>query len=126
MSLLKKELTGKIIKAYYTVYNKLGSGFLEGVYENAMMIELEKMGLYAEKQVPIKVLYEKKVLGKFYADIVVEMEIILELKAVGELTKAHEAQLLNYLKGTNSEIGLLLNFGPKAQIVRKIFTNDYK
>ena len=87
MSLLKEGLTRKIIKAYYNVYNKLGYGFLEGVYENALMIELDNMGLYAEQQVPIDVFYNKHLVGKFYADIVVELEVILELKAVSKLTK---------------------------------------
>jgi len=126
MSYLHEDLTGTIIKAYYNVYNKMGFGFLEGVYENAMMIELEKMGLYAERQVPIKVYYDEKEVGSFYADILVEGLVILELKAVSEIAKAHEAQLLNYLKATQIEVGLLLNFGPTTKVIRKIFDNDKK
>jgi len=126
MTLLREELTGKIIQAYYKVYNKLGYGFLEGVYENAMMIELKKMGLKATKQQAISVYYEEQVVGDFFADIVVQNAVILELKAVSELTTIHEAQLLNYLKATDMEVGLLMNFGPKPAFKRRIFENRNK
>ena len=121
MSLVHEELTKTIIGAFYDVYNKLGYGFLEGVYENALMIELEKINLKAEQQVPIKIFYDKKNVGNFYADILVENSVILELKAVSDLTSSHEAQLLNYLKGSGLEVGLLLNFGPSPKVSRKIF-----
>ena len=121
MSLVHEELTKTIIGAFYNVYNKLGYGFLEGVYENALMIELEKINLKAEQQVPIKIFYDKKNVGNFYADILVENSVILELKAVSDLTSSHEAQLLNYLKGSGLEVGLLLNFGPSPKVSRKIF-----
>ena len=121
MSLVYEELTATIIGAFYDVYNTLGYGFLEGVYENALMIELEKIGLQAEQQVPIKVFYDKKNIGNFFADILVENSVILELKAVSDITTSHEAQLLNYLKGSDMEVGLLLNFGTSPRVIRKIF-----
>ncbi len=120
------ELTDKIIKAFYKVYNKLGFGFLEKVYENSMMFELRKMGLKCENQHPIEVYYEGEVVGKYFADILVEDVVILELKADKALAPEHEAQLLNYLKATNIEVGLLLNFGEKPQFKRKAFSNEFK
>src|SRR5690348_3562699 len=124
--MLYEETTNKIIRAFYSVYTKLGFGFLEKVYENAMIIELQKTGLCCTRQHPIKVLYEEIIIGDYYADIIVENSIILELKAVETICKEHELQLINYLKATDKEIGLLLNFGSKPQIKRKIFTNDKK
>lgn len=121
--LLHKDITDKIIKAYYNVYNCLGYGFLEKVYENAMMIELQKLGLYVQKQVPIKVVYDDELVGEYYADIMVEESVIIELKAAGNLCEEHEFQLINYLKATHLEIGLLLNFGKKPEFKRKIYTN---
>ncbi len=123
---LHKEISERIIKCFYTVYNTLGFGFLEKVYENAMMIELTKNGLYTEKQKPIKVFYENNIVGEYFADIIVENSIILELKAAECIVEEHEYQLINYLKATNIEIGLLLNFGKTPEIRRKIFTNDRK
>ena len=120
--LLHEDLTDKIIKAFYNVYNTLGYGFLEKVYENAMMIELRKLGLSARRQVPIKVLYEEELVGEYFADLVVEENIILELKAAESLREEHEFQLINYLKATEIEVGLLLNFGKKSQFKRKIYT----
>jgi len=111
-----------IIKAYYNVYNKLGYGFLEKIYENATLIELEKLGLFCERQKQIKVFYDEKEIGNYFADIVVEGEVILELKAANSLRKENEIQLLNYLKATEIEIGLLFNFGEKPKFRRKIFT----
>jgi len=121
--LLHKEISDKIIKAFYNVYNSLGYGFLEKVYENAMMIELRKLGLTVQRQVPIKVFYEEQLVGEYFADIIVEGNIIVELKATENLCETHEFQLINYLKATEVEIGLLLNFGKKPQFRRKIFTN---
>ena len=120
------DVTDKIIKAFYTVYNKLGYGFLEKVYENSMMIELGKMGLNVQKQTPIKVFYEGKDVGNYFADLIVEDKVIVELKAEGGIIEEHEAQLTNYLKATEIEVGLLLSFGKSAQIKRKIFSNQYK
>ena len=121
--LLHKDLTDTIIKAYYNVYNALGYGFLEKVYENAMLIELRKMGLNVQKQVPINVFYEKQLVGEYFADLIVEKLVIVELKAAESLCEANEFQLINYLKATELEIGLLFNFGKTPQFKRKIFTN---
>ena len=121
-----KELTEKIIKIFYKVYNKLGYGFLEKVYENALMIELRKEDIYAINQSPIKVSYDGEIIGEYYADILVEGKVLLEIKAARNLAEEHEAQLLNYLKATDSEVWLLLNFGPKPEVKRKVFDNVRK
>lgn len=120
-----QEITSKIIKAYYLVYNQLGYGFLEKVYENALMIELQKMNLQCCKQHPIDVYYDEQLIGKYYANIIVNDFIIIELKAQKCLCPEHEAQLINYLKATKIEVGLLLNFGLKAEFKRKIFENKF-
>ena len=118
------DLTKKIISCAFKVHNTLGSGFLEKVYENAMMIELKKAGLNVEQQHNIPVYYDSTIVGDYYADILVENEVILELKAVENLAKIHEVQLVNYLQGTGNEIGLLINFGSSVKIKRKY--KDYK
>ncbi len=118
------EITDKIIKGFYKVYNTLGYGFLEKVYENALCIELKEMGLYVEKQKRVKVYYKQKEVGEYFADITVENKVIIELKAAEGLCEEHECQLINYLKATDIEIGLLLNFGKKPEIRRKVFSND--
>lgn len=123
---LHKELTEKIISCFYEVYNTLGFGFLEKVYENAMLVVLAEKGLRAKAQQPIKVYFKDSIVGDYFADIVVEDTVIVELKAVEALAEEHEYQLINYLKATNVEVGLLLNFGKKPEIKRKIFTNDRK
>ncbi len=123
--LLHEEISAKILSAFYDVYNELGFGFLERVYENAMMHELELLGLKCSTQVPIKVFYKEKEVGKYFADILVEDLIILELKS-GPLRDEHEFQLLNYLKATEIELGFLLSFGKDAEFDRKIFHNKYK
>lgn len=119
-------ITEKIIQSFYHVYNRLGFGFLEKVYENAMMIELAKVGLVAAQQVPIKVYYEETEVGVYFSDILVNELIIVELKAAESLCEEHEIQLINYLKATEMEVGLLLNFGKKTQIKRKVFSNELK
>jgi len=118
-----KELTENIIKIFYRVYNKLGYGFLEKVYENAMMIEFKKEGIFAVAQFAIKVFYEGEVIGEYYADILVDNKVIVEIKAAKHLVEENEAQLLNYLKATDIEVGLLLNFGTKPEFKRKAFDN---
>lgn len=123
---LHSALTGTIIKAYYNVYNSLGYGFLEKVYENALMIELKKFDLKCDKQVPVTVFYDSEKVGEYYADIVVNDSVIIELKACEYLLEEHEAQLLNYLRATDIEVGLLLNFGKEAEFKRKAFSNIYK
>ena len=120
------DTTGKIIKAFYKVYNTLGYGFLEKVYENALAIELREMGLNVSQQQPIKVYYGGNLVGSYFADLIIEGCVILELKAAEAVCEAHEAQLLNYLKATEIEVGMLLNFGLKPEYKRKIFTNDRK
>ncbi len=117
------ELTDKIIKAYYKVYNTLGYGFLEKVYENAMFIELKKMNLFVQKQKNISVFYESEEVGDYYADLIVDEKVIVELKAAEGLCEEHECQLINYLKATEIEVGLLLNFGKQPELRRKIFSN---
>jgi GxxExxY protein len=119
-----KELSEKIIKAFYRVYNVLGYGFLEKVYVAALMMELVKMGLRARTEIPIHVFYDDHIIGEYAADILVEECIILEIKAAKILTIDHEAQLLNYLKATKIEVGLLMNFGPKPEVKRRVFSSD--
>jgi GxxExxY protein len=120
------DLTEQIIKAFYTVYNTLGYGFLEKVYVNAIIIELQKAGIQASSQVAIQVYYDGKVIGEYFADIIVGNCVIVEVKAAKNLTIEHEAQLLNYLKATKREVGLLLNFGPKPEVKRFAFSNSRK
>ena len=126
MELIHKEITDKIIKAFYKVYNELGYGFLEKVYQNSLFIELTEMGLYCEKQSQIKVYYNEVIVGEYFADIIVNDCVILELKAAEALIEEHEFQLINYLKATEMEVGLLLNFGKEPIFKRKIFTNNKK
>jgi GxxExxY protein len=123
---MHSDLTEKVIKVFYKVYNTLGFGFLEKVYENAMCIELNKAGLQHYKQQPVKVFYDEKKVGSYYADIIVEDKVIIELKAAKSLCEEHEAQLINYLRATEIEVGLLLNFGKEPQIRRKVFSNEFK
>ena len=122
--ILHRDITSVVIKCFYEVYNTLGYGFLEKVYENALLIELGNNGLICEKQKQIKVFYQNKEIGLYYADILVENKVILELKAAENICEAHENQLINYLKATEIEVGLLLNFGKEPQFSRKIFSND--
>lgn len=124
--LMHQETTETIIKCFYKVYNSLGFGFLEKVYEKAMMIELVNHHLNALNQFPIKVLYNNQIIGDYYADILVENCIVVELKAAETLIPEHEQQVINYLKATDLELGLLFNFGKKAEFRRIIFTNDRK
>lgn len=123
MELLHKEVTEKIIMAFYNVYNTLGYGFLEKVYENALLIELRKMELFCSAQEQIKVYYEEEQVGFYIADIIVNDCVIIEVKATEALCEEHEFQLINYLKATEIEVGLLLNFGKKPQFKRKVFQN---
>jgi GxxExxY protein len=124
--MLHADLTEKILKAFFKVYNMLGYGFLEKVYENALIIELKEMGLDALPQQKIKVYYGNQIVGDYFADIVVNDKVILEIKTAESLREEHRAQLINYLKATNIEVGLLLNFGKSAEFKRVIFTNDRK
>ncbi len=119
--LMDAGLTDRIIGAFYSVYNELGHEFLENVYENALVIALREIGLAVEHQASLTVRYRSHVVGDFKADLLVEGKIIVELKAVAQLMPAHEAQLVNYLKASGLLVGLLLNFGSRPQIKRKVF-----
>jgi len=120
------DTTELIIQAFYTVYNTLGYGFLEKLYRNALTIELRKLGLDVIQEARIAVYYNGEVIGEYFADLLVAGAVIVELKAVRRLAEEHEAQLLNYLKATPYEVGLLLNFGPRPEIKRKAFDNSRK
>ena len=126
MHLLNNELTSLILKTYYEVYNELGYGFLEKVYQNALLIELKNKDLEVTPNKKIKVYYKGENVGDYYADIIVNDTVILELKATEYIVEVFENQLLNYLKGTDCEIGLLLNFGKKPEFRRKIYENKRK
>ena len=116
-----RELTEKIIACAYKVYNRMGYGFLESVYEKCLLIELIKAGLSAVSQKSITVFYDDEIVGKFVADIIVEDTIILELKSVRQIIQAHEVQLVNYLVATEKPVGLIINFGErKVEIKRKV------
>lgn len=119
-------LTEEIIRIFYKVYNQLGYGFLEKIYENAMMIEFAKAGIPTEAQSPINVEYDRQIIGEYFADILVDDAVIIEIKASRNISPDNEAQLLNYLKATDKEVGLLLNFGPKPELKRKLFDNYRK
>lgn len=121
-----KDLVDVILKNFYRVHNELGYGFLENVYKNALYFALLDEGLKCETEKQIKVYFDGRVVGNYFTDILVEDCIILELKAEKELNPAHEAQLINYLKATDIELGYILNFGTSAKFSRKIFTNDRK
>jgi GxxExxY protein len=120
------DLTEQIIGAFYTVYSSLGYGFLENVYVKALMIELKKRGMNPRDELPIHVYYDGQLIGEYFADLVVNDLVILEIKAAKSLVVEHEAQLLNYLKATPYEVGLLLNFGPKPETKRRSFDNNRK
>ncbi|MEE4271425.1 MAG: GxxExxY protein [Thermoanaerobaculales bacterium] len=117
-----EELTRRIIEAFFNVHNELGYGFLEKVYENALCVAFEESGLEFEQQVPVKVEYRGRLVGEYVVDLVVEGRVIIEVKAVQAVVRKHEAQLVNYLKATGIEVGLILNFGPSAKVVRKVLT----
>lgn len=126
MELLHKALTDQIIKTFYDVYNELGYGFLEKVYQNSLYMELKNRGFQVEAQKQIKVYYKNTAVGEYYADLVVNDLIILELKATEVIVKEFEFQLINYLRATDIEVGLLLNFGIKPEFRRKVFENNRK
>jgi GxxExxY protein len=120
------ELTDKIIRVFYDVYNELGHGFLESTYAEAMVVALEASGLAVAYEVPVPVWFRGKKIAQYYADLLVNTTILLELKAARTLEKAHEAQLLHYLRATEIEVGLLLNFGLRPQFRRMLFDNERK
>lgn len=124
--LTQKDITDKVIKSFYYVYNKLGYGFLEKVYENAMVITLKKYDCNVIQQFSAKVYFEGEIVGDYYADLIVNNCVVVELKAGESISESHEAQLLNYLKATDMEVGLLLNFGIKPEFKRKVYSNINK
>ena len=118
-----EDLTHKIIGCAYTVFNQLGFGFLESVYQNSMVIEINKSDLKVEKEKPLKVFYGDQVVGEFYVDLYIDNTVVVELKSVEKIAKQHEVQLVNYLNGLKKEIGLLINFGPSGVTVKRKFRN---
>ena len=122
--MIHQELTGKILEACFEVSNELGAGFLESVYEKALLVALRQKGLNVESQVKLLVMFRGIVVGDYFADILVENKILLELKAVNALTKEHFAQILNYLKATNLEVGLIINFG-NSRLEYRRFDNKF-
>ena len=127
VDLKHKDITDKILFAFFkVVFPQLGYGFLEKVYENALRIALQDLGLKVQQQAKITVYFQNQVVGDYCADLLVEDAVIVELKATSRITDDHSAQLLNYLRATPYEVGLLLNFGPKPDFVRRVFTNERK
>lgn len=124
MELVHRDLTKQIIGAFYAVYDELGSGFLESVYELALAFCLEDAGLNVQRQVPIDVWFRGRVAGEFRADLVVDSIAIIEVKACERLLPVHHAQLINYLKATDLEVGLLVNFGPRIEFKRKVWSRQ--
>jgi GxxExxY protein len=124
--LIPQELIDIILTQFYRIYNDLGYGFLERVYQNALYFALVDAGLKCEAEKPIKIYHDGRIVGDYRADLLVEDSVILELKACEELNPAHEAQLINYLKSTKIEVGYLLNFGKKAKFSRKVYSNNRK
>jgi GxxExxY protein len=120
--MLFEELTEKILKAFYKVYNTLGYGFLEKVYTNALTIELQNMGLIAEQEKSISVYYEQHEVGVYRCDLFVESKVIVEVKAADALIEAHKNQTINYLKATRMQVGLVLNFGPSPEVKRVVLS----
>jgi GxxExxY protein len=116
-----RDLSEKIIAAAYAVHKELGYGFVEKVYKNALAVELQENGLKCALEVPLRVLFHEKTVGEYCADIIVDDKIIVEVKAVSDLTPIHEVQLVNYLKATGLQIGLLINFGESVKVKRRIF-----
>ena len=125
-NLLHKSITDTILKVYFEVYNELGHGFLEKVYQNAMYFELKSLGYKVEAQKQIKVYFKSQLVGEYYSDLLVEDKVIVELKATDLLINAHVAQIMNYLKATPIEVGILVNFGEAPEFKRLIYTNDRK
>lgn len=120
--LMQRRVSKQVIGAFFDVYNELGHGFLESVYEGALAIRLHEFGLQVERQAPVAVRFHNHVVGEFRTDLLVEDCLLVEIKAVRSLVEAHEAQLLNYLKATGLRVGLLLNFGSRAEFRRRVFS----
>lgn len=123
-TLIESALTERVIGAFYAVYNELGAGFLESVYENALVVALRDAGLAVVQQAPLEVSFRGRPVGEFRADLLIEERLVVEVKAVSQLSTAHETQLVNYLKATGIQVGLLLNFGRRPQFKRRVFGPD--
>jgi len=121
-----KELTDQIIQSFYKVYNELGTGFLETIYENSLVIVLRERGLKVDQQKDLKVKFRDVIVGDYRTDLIIDDKIIIEIKAVSKLIKAHEAQLIHYLKATGIEVGIILNFGDSPEFKRMIFSKNKK
>ncbi|MFZ3275995.1 MAG: GxxExxY protein [Candidatus Sulfotelmatobacter sp.] len=126
LGLMHSELTEKITGVFYDVYNELGNGFLESTYAEALVVALEESGLSTAREVPVPVWFRGRKVGQYYADVIVDRVVLLERKAARTLESAHEAQLLHYLRATDVEVGLLLNFGLRPQFRRLLFDNERK
>jgi GxxExxY protein len=124
--LLHAEITRRVLATFFEVYNELGAGFLESVYRTALARALTASGAVVDQEVPIDVFFRHAVIGRFFADLVVENRVIVEVKAVRSFVPEHQAQLLHYLRATAMEVGLLLNFGPRPQFRRLIYSNAKK
>jgi GxxExxY protein len=124
--MILEKTTQQILINFFQVYNELGTGFLESTYRESLRIALDEMGLHAEREVPISVLFRGKVAGRYYADLVVENCVILEVKVARSIVREHETQLLHYLRASSIEVGLLLNFGPSPQFKRLVWSNERK
>jgi GxxExxY protein len=124
--LLHSDVTDRVLKGFFHAYSTLGYGFLEKVYENALALTLKKYNLSVGQQVPVKVHFEGELVGDYFADLIVDGCVLVELKAAEAIAPAREAQLLNYLRATDVEVGLLLNFGPKPEFSRRVFSNERK
>jgi GxxExxY protein len=120
------DLTDRIIRVFFDVYNELGSGFLESVYEEAICLALAKAALDVQRQVPVPIWFRGQKIGQFYADLMVNRSVLVELKVAKCLGSSHYAQLMHYLKATPVEVGLLLNFGSRAEFKRLVFANERK
>jgi len=125
-NLLHKDITDDILKAFYHTYNTLGYGFLEKVYENSLSHILRQLNHAVKQQYPVTVYFEGIIVGEYFADVLVDDKVIVELKAAEGIAKEYEAQLLNYLRATDIEVGLLLNFGKKPEFRRKVYSNERK
>jgi GxxExxY protein len=121
MTLLYEELSGKVLEACFEVSRELGCGFLESVYEKALLLALQAKGISAQAQIPLKVCFRGQIVGEFFADVMVEDKLIIELKSAKSLIPEHQAQLINYLKATGIEVGLLINFGSPRLEYKRLF-----
>jgi GxxExxY protein len=125
MHILHGNVSEKVIKSFYHVYNTLGYGFLEKVYENALRVSLCKLGVDVAQQMPVAVQFEGEVVGEYFADLLVSGVIVVEVKVADAIAPEHEAQVINYLNATGYQVGMILNFGPKPEFRRKVLTHPH-